>query len=393
MKNLFIVFSLAAFASISFSQNQYKLKLKADSLYQSGNYKSAISEYKNYLRQNSEDVDAKLILGKLLLFENNISEAEIYLSEIIETAPEYLDAYEMLANVYILKNNLNRAVELLDRAFKIDKTRSDVKIKSIRLRVEQDDIADAKSRVDKFKLEFPDLNLPYDVIKAIHIDEIKGTSGYESVKGLDDWNEAGLIYIRKNSRQFSYFASLERYYRFNISDAMFTLGSYFKFPEKINWTASFGISFANDLLPKYRFDIEAQPQIMSETFLAAGASFLKFDNDGIKIYSAGLERYFYGIYSFFYKFYISQNSRSHLFRLNCYADKFSLSIGVAVGDEIYSIITPFENYDFKMSALSSFAFGGYQLTDNFKILGELGFTERSDSHSRFKFGAGIGYRF
>lgn len=81
-----------------------------------GNYDLAEKIVKHSLKYDKKDADAALILNEVLLKQNKIEEDISFLESFLKTAPDEMLLYERLFDLYIYKNDSDRAFDTARRA-------------------------------------------------------------------------------------------------------------------------------------------------------------------------------------------------------------------------------------------------------------------------------------
>ncbi|MBD2692187.1 tetratricopeptide repeat protein [Anabaena catenula] len=89
---------------------------KGIKLFQAKDYEGAESEFRKVIAINSTNDVVRLLLGDLLNHKGQIAEAKELFSEVINRSPKNADAYLRLANILLLENNQEQAINNLQTA-------------------------------------------------------------------------------------------------------------------------------------------------------------------------------------------------------------------------------------------------------------------------------------
>ena len=382
---------------LTIAQDSHQFRIKADSLFQEGNYYKAEKFYSKIESVYPDDVDLLLIKGKIYFYTGRNDQAKKYFSRVIELSPDYYDAYELLANVYISEGNYTESAALLEKIYSYDDSRADILAKLVNLHYSNNEYAISRRSLDRLRYEGKSYLVPTSLRHRLLPYEVSALYGYEFVDLISDWNELTLSGGYTFDKNLSLQGIYQRYRRFNNFDEMLSLAGYFTFPKRVNWYGKMGFSFQKEFLPHFRLDLYSQIHVYKGFSFLGSWSFLSTALDNVNIISLGGEQYIIPKISVSYQFFGATSSasgnsaNSHLFRANLFEDDYRLTIGFVAGSEFYDNGDALLSFGVKSNSL--YALLQYYLNENWALAISTGFSSRSESYSTNKMGVGFVYKF
>lgn len=96
------------------------LKIKSKILLDNSRNEEAKLLYKTLFHNNSNNIQLILEYSKVLINEKKYSNAEQLLIEILEKSPRFMEIYDILDDIYIKVNNIDKRIKFLKKAIKIN---------------------------------------------------------------------------------------------------------------------------------------------------------------------------------------------------------------------------------------------------------------------------------
>lgn len=283
----------------------------ARSLANNGNRTEAISAYTALLNSHPGNTDVLLGRGIVYARVGMWKESESDLLEVTERSPEYLDAWNALANMYSWSDQHNKAIDAYSKLIMLQTTNADAYL------------ARAKEyrNINEFTLAKKDLHLASSLgaattneesyIKELEIkskdsanviapSEFSWSASLSSslskfTPAKDKWQDSSLS-IRHYFTQGSLALEVSKAERFNEKDMAIALDSYVPL-----WARAYGnLRFQNTsnpkLYPDHSWRIEVYQGVLTGWEISASYDQLAFSADPVKIYSIGVGKYLGNFY-------------------------------------------------------------------------------------------------
>ena len=389
-----LVLSLSA---ILLGQNISSQNVKADSLIKAKDFNGAITIYKQMLNQHPEDVDIRLNLGKTYFLSGDYEKAENELSEVIQRAPKYEDAYQILANVYFASKNNKKAISELEKLYNVNPARKDILLKMFLTSVDDKEYTTARRYYKIIRAENTDMEIPEQYVRKLMQWEVSLYYGTEFINNNSNWQDITLGTSYKFDNGIAIVGGYQNFKRFDKNNEMLSLSTYFTLPQKVAWYINAGFSPKPDFLPKERIDITMQPYLPEGFSLLGSFSYLFTSYYDVSILSAGLEKYILSDVTCSYQYIYGiigntdQKSHSHLVKLNWYRNNFTATLGYSKGSELWD--SPNTLFSFLVDTYSIFMNSNVWISSSTAINLNLAYTDRINNYTQRRIGAGLVYKF
>lgn len=137
-----------------------------------GAYETAQLTYIEALKRNPKNPGILMLLARLAVNRNDLSQAEVYAGQAVQIKNNYLDAYFLLSQIEVASGNINAAVRSVTSASVIDPTNPAIFFQLGLLKYNQGDFAGAITALEKATTMTPDyanakffLGLSYEATK------------------------------------------------------------------------------------------------------------------------------------------------------------------------------------------------------------------------------------
>lgn len=278
----------------------------ANKLARNDHYDAAIGVYDQLLADFPENPDIFLMRGRTHGWVGNLTRAQQDLETVVETNPEYADAWQILGNVYRWSDQNDSAVKAYTNWIELEPDRPEPYL-------HRGDVFRDQGRYDRAEEDFQTA-----AAKGAEPSQIPSAEpGFKSgVRANDSW-EARTGYRRTflsggTSNWTRYEASIKknldfgsltmgafRAEHFNTWNTGILMDGYFDLPGSRYLNLRYQVSPEHDFLPKNDVLVEGYQPFGSGWEGSLGFRAMDFDNSDVRILKVGLARYwgnFYGRY-------------------------------------------------------------------------------------------------
>ncbi len=298
MKITYILFFGLTYCYLGMSQNINTDSLLVEGLksFKTKNYEDAVQQGRLGIKLAPYYNDFYMLLGRTFTKMNKIESAKYYFYHVIETAPEYKEAFVNAINLENSTQNYKKALLMTEKAldyYKDDRDFCQMKLKSLQL---LDEVEPLINYLERLVIEYPNDDNFQKLLREQKSKFISDRIGIEhsysmfNRKGVGPWNLTGIQYIRE--RKKSTFIGQINYTDRRVNGSslrsgyQFVLESYIKSGEKGTFLANVAYS-DNNVFPDWRLSYSYLHNFDSGWEIESGIRYIK-PNEDKNIYAAAL---------------------------------------------------------------------------------------------------------
>jgi YaiO family outer membrane protein len=305
---------------------------EASELQRSGKQETAEKIYNEVLSNNPDDVDALVGRGFCRLKDKSrYEEALADFKRVIQLAPDYVDAYFGQAIIYRRRGDRASARDVLlqcKRACEGDEE----KLRYLAVLCWREGHFSLARQLDR---EYP----PPPHRRLIkHPNEVCLNYSPDWVKNRPDWETMGFSFVRQQRRDFTWWFSFTRYYRYQKDDLEVGLGIAFRY------THSFGIEYEGyfsdsaGFLADQKHLLKSNITLPSSTIVGLGLNLSKYNKDWARLGRLELTQYIGACHAKYTLLSGMDNNdesvTTHIFELSYERElRYSFRLGYATGNE------------------------------------------------------------
>lgn len=281
-----IILVLSGMISFSFAEkSDYEvLHEKGKILYQANKEREALAFYQEILEYYPDDVDALLFRGRIYARLKAYDLSETDLLQVIESAPDYLDAYYALASTYYWRNKLEKARVILTEWLRRDPENPDVYILSARVAIANRKFAAARTFLEGAIAFDADEDIVESLVRMINSpsNKTRWVAGlrYEYLvvdQERPDWQflQTSLTYDFSDA-----IATIEinRYKRNDMIDYTAAMDVYFQLWDKAYMNSRLQAALIGNFMPQVDVNIELFQAIGARNEPALGYRLMHYDS-------------------------------------------------------------------------------------------------------------------